>query len=124
MGKEHLGLKILVIVMGILIIIGTAVVAYTIISRLAAGGKDKAVVASDNVQAAAEVMPTRKWKPRPLKPFGDVSAAIPKGAVIKEMTADRRRMLLRLRLPSGDQAVYVFSLATGERLGTIKLQPE
>ena len=122
--NQHLGLKILVIVMGIMIIIGTAIVAYTIISRVLAGSKDNAVVASDTAQPREEMSRVNNWKPRPLKAFGDVSSVIPKGAVIEEMTADRRRLLLRLRLSSGEQAVHVYSLVSGERLGTIELKSE
>jgi hypothetical protein len=132
MGKQHLGLKFLVIFMGILIVVGVGVVAYTIISRLASGGKvvpDKATAATAPLRAGQSEKSGRlpgvhHGKLRALKPFGDVAAKIPAGAVIEEMTTDRRRLILRLRLTSGDQAVYVFNLRTGERLGTIRLQVE
>ena len=129
MGKQHLGLKILVIVMGILIIIGAAVVAYTIISRLAAGGKVTEPVsarsAAVDTQAAAKMSERlRDWKPRPLKAFGEITAKIPAGAVVEDMRADRRRLVLRLREISGSQSLYIFNAATGERLGIIRLQAE
>jgi hypothetical protein len=124
MGKQHLGLKILVIGMGILIIIGTGVVAYTIISRLAAGGKEAATQKAVEVPAKPETVQRSNRKPRKLKPFGNVIAHIPKDAVIEEMTTDRRRLILRLRLASGEQSVHVFNLRTGEKLGVVQLQAE
>ncbi|MBT3787460.1 MAG: hypothetical protein HN725_21895 [Alphaproteobacteria bacterium] len=130
MGKQHLGLKFLVIFMGILIIVGVGVVAYTIISRLASGGKvvpDKTTTAPAPARQSEKALAlpgALQGKLRALKPFGDVAARIPAGAVVEEMTTDRRRLILRLRLTSGEQAVYVFNLRTGERLGSIRLQVE
>ena len=130
MENQHRGLKFLVIFMGVLIILGVSVIAYTIISRLAAGGKTESpqtvaqTVAPTATQPVAAQRPHSKWKLRPLKAFGDVTAKIPAGAVIEEMTTDRRRLILRLRLATGEQAVHIFNLANGERLGSIKLQAE
>jgi hypothetical protein len=124
MEKQHLGLKFLVIFMGILIIVGIGVIAYTIISRLAAGGKATQAPTQVVEQIKAPATPVRKWQPRPLKPFGDVSAKIPAGSVIEDMETGRRRLILRLRLASGQQALHIFNLTTGERLGVISLQAE
>jgi hypothetical protein len=126
MENQHRGLKFLVIFMGVLIILGVSVIAYTIISRLTAGGKSDSpeTVTKAASQPAAVQGAHPKWKPRPLKAFGDVTAKIPAGAVIEEMTTDRRHLILRLRLVSGEQSVHIFNLRTGERLGSINLQAE
>jgi hypothetical protein len=126
MENQHRGLKFLVIFMGVLIILGVSVIAYTIISRLTAGGKSDSPQTATQAEAQTAKTQIRhsKWKQRPLKAFGDVTAKIPAGAVIEEMTTDRRRLILRLRLATGEQAVHIFNLANGERLGSIKLQAE
>ena len=130
--NQHRGLKFLVIFMGVLIIIGIGVVAYTIISRLVAGVSvtdpktvEAPVVSARQVASPQPVTdPVTKRTPRPPEPFGDVTAKIPGGAVIEETTTARGRLILRLRLPGGGQAIQILSLRTGERLGLIRLQPE
>jgi len=118
--------------MGVLIIVGIGVVAYTIISRLAAGVSVTAekTPVTENVAPAVTASPqpladrSRQWKPRPLKAFGEVAADIPAGAIVESMTSDRRRLILNLRLAGGTgQEIHVFSLDTGERLGLIRLKP-
>ncbi len=111
MNKNFLGLKILVAVMGVMIIVGVGIVAYTIISRMNAG---------EPIAGAARE-PVRKW-PSP-KAFGDVDVKLPAGAVVEEMESGLRRLTVRIRTADGEQHILVFDLADGRKLGTIRLAP-
>ncbi len=91
------GLTIFVAVMGVVIIVGFAVVVATIAGRLARG-----VGAS---------------------PFAAKAIIIPKGARVRGMTAEGNRLVLRFSLPEGGQQILVIDLATGAQLGTIALKP-
>lgn len=111
MSGNFMGLKILVSVMGVLIVIGTGVVTYTIIKRMNAGEASSA-----DAQA-----PSLKAKRLPLEAFGDVSAKLPAGAVVEEMIAERRRLMVRIRKADGGTTILVFDLSDGRRLGGIEL---
>ena len=93
------GLKALVIVMGVLIVAGLAVVVATIASRSSGGGGDTAG-------------------------FGVARIAIPPGATVVGTTATGQRLVVRLRLADGTARLVVIDPATGQRLGTIDLAPE
>jgi hypothetical protein len=94
-------LKVLVTVMGIVIIVGFGVVAAVIAGRLAR--RDPAG------------MPHA---------FSAAAVAIPRGARIEAMTTASDRLVLDLALLGGSREIVVIDLATGTRLGTIKLHPE
>ncbi len=99
------GLKALVIGMGILIVIGLAVVVVTIAKRT-----------SDRSGGGADTAPTGR--------VFATDVAIPAGARVVETTADGGRVLVRLALPGGKSRILVIDAATGRRLGTIDLVPE
>ena len=93
------GLKILVVVMGIMLVVGFAVLVATIAGRISRGGP----------------------APSPPSPFAGQAIDIPRGARIEAMTAGTDRLIVGLALPQGDRQLVVIDLATGTRLGTIEL---
>ena len=95
------GLKVLVVVMGVMIVIGFAVLIAGIASKMS----------RDRPGASAE------------RPFGATALDIPHGARIEAMTAAPNRLILELALPDGQLQLVVIDLATGARLGTIALRP-
>jgi Family of unknown function (DUF6476) len=94
------GLTIFVAVMGVVIVLGFAVVIATIAGRLARG---------DGGGPHAFTAPP---------------IAIPKGARVAAMTAGANRLVLRLELAGGGQEIVIIDLASGRRLGTIALNPQ
>ncbi len=107
-------LKGLVIAMALLIAIGLAVVAVTIVGRLGDGGAGSAGdgrTAAPKGPAAAEAS----------RVFGDVRVALPPGSDIVETMVDGGRLIVRLRLENGATRMLVIDLATGKRLGALDL---
>lgn len=94
------GLKILIVVMGVMIIVGFAVLIAVIGGRLSRGG---------SAASAA-------------RPFTAAAIDVPRGARIEAMTAGTGRLVLELALPEGGRQLVVIDLATGARLGTIELR--
>jgi hypothetical protein len=93
------GLTVFVAVMGVVIIVGFAVVIATIAGRLARGeGGGPHVFTAPPIE-------------------------IPNGSRVAAMTADANRLVLRLELPGGRQQIVIIDLASGRRLGTIALEP-
>ncbi len=90
-------LTIFVIVMGVVIVVGFAVVMATIAGRFAKSGA--------------------------IRPFTAEAIRVPKGARVRAMTAEGNRLILRLSLPEGGQQILILDLATGARLGAIALKP-
>jgi hypothetical protein len=107
MNNNFLGLKILVSVMGAMIIIGTAIVAYTIFKRLGEPSRGSEFASHINVSSP--------------KSFGEIPVRLPNEAVVAEMIAEGARLMLRIRTPDGRQSIAVFNLNTGERLGMLHL---
>ena len=100
--------------MGVMIIIGTAVVGYTIIQRQKAG---KATVGNQgSPQSSLQQSPQQS----PMS-FGEVMAKLPTDAVVEEMVGERDRLMVRIHTPDGAQSILVFDLRTGQRLGVIRL---
>jgi hypothetical protein len=91
-------LKVLVIVMGVAILAGFALVVVTIATRLGGGREDDGG-------------------------FGRVVAGVPEGCVVAEMVPADERLLLRLDGPEarGCQVILVLDLESGARLGQVDL---
>ena len=90
-------LKILVVVMGVMLIGGFALLVAVVAGRLPRGAS----------------------VPRS---FAATAIDIPRDARIGRMTAGTDRLVLELVLPEGGHQLVVFDLATGARLGTIELR--
>ncbi len=93
------GLKILVAVMGVMLVVGFAVLVGAIAGRISRNGPPPG--AARQVLAAA--------------------IDIPHGARIEALTAGTDRLILALALPEGGRQLLIIDLATGARLGAIDL---
>jgi Family of unknown function (DUF6476) len=94
------GLKILVIVMGVMLVAGFVGLITLIAVRLSRGG------------AAAT----------PARPFAADPIEIPRGARIESMSVGGDRLVLEVALPEGGRQLVVIDLSTGTRLGAIELR--
>lgn len=95
------GLKILVVVMGIMLVVGFTALVAILAERISRGGG-----------------PAR-GAPRP---FAAAAIDLPRGARIEAMTAEADRLVLALTLPEGGRQLVIINLTTGARLGTIELR--
>lgn len=95
------GLKILVVVMGVMLVVGFAALVVVIAGRVSRGGP---------AATAAHA-------------FAAPPIEIPRGARIEAMTAGPDRLILALALPDGERQLLVIDLGKGVRLGTIELHP-
>jgi hypothetical protein len=94
------GLKILVMIMGVMLVVGFAVLLAAIAGRIPRG--------SHTPGAARQLL---------------AAIEIPRGARIEAMTAGTDRLVLGLVLPDGGRELLIIDLATGARLGAIDLRP-
>ncbi len=101
-------LKLLVVVMGILLIAGFAVVVVTIMSRMTQRGTPAA-------PATAATHPA---------PFGQTTVTLPADSLVMEVQGAGDRILLRLDLKDGTEMLVVLDAVTGTELGRIKLDHE
>ena len=99
-------LKVLVVVMGVLLIAGFAVVVVTIMGRLTQRATPPAPVAAH------------------LAPFGNATVMLPPDALVMEVQGAGDRILLRLDLGDGTEMLLVLDAATGNELGRITLDHE
>ena len=89
-------LKVLVVVMGIMLIGGFAVLVAVIAGRLSyKGGTPRSFAAA---------------------------LEIPRGARIEAMAAAADRLVLAMQLPEGSRQLLVIDLITGARVGTVELR--
>jgi len=93
------GLKILVVVMGIMLIVGFTVLVAVVAARMSRSG-------SNPITARA---------------FNGSAIDIARGARIEAMAAGTDRLVLALALPEGGRQLLIIDLTTGARLGTIEL---
>ncbi|MBV8090410.1 MAG: hypothetical protein JO139_12705 [Alphaproteobacteria bacterium] len=91
-------LKTLVVVMGIMLIGGFAVLVAAIMSRVSRTGS-------------------------PSRPFTATAIDIPREARIETMTAGSDRLVLDLLLPDNRRQLLIIDLTTGARVGTVELHP-
>ena len=94
------GLKIAVIVMGVLLVVGVVVLVAAIAARVS-------------------------HKPAPPASRAEFSAPpidLPAGSHIEAMTAGPDRLVIDLVLADGTRQLLILDLATGRRLGTIPLR--
>ncbi len=94
-------LQVLVVVMGILIVAGVAVVVTVIVKR-----------ATQEQEAKG---------PPPLPAFGEVDLTLPDGARVVWATVEAGRLVIHIQ-EAGDAARFeVVDLATGNRLGAVQV---
>jgi uncharacterized protein DUF6476 len=93
------GLKILVVIMGIMLIVGFAVLVAAVAGRMSRGGSS----------------------PTTARAFNGSAIDIPRGARIEAMAAGTDRLALALALPEGGRQLLIIDLTTGARLGSIEL---
>jgi hypothetical protein len=114
-------LKALVIFMGVVIVIGVAVVGVTIYNRMNRLGEAAPMSeATVDSQAAA---PAAAATDVPLPAFGDMSVPVPEGCRVVEMVPAGDRLLLRLGSGQRCNRILIVDLATGTQLGSIDLVP-
>lgn len=91
----------LVIGMGVLIVLGLALVAYGLVGRFSGDGGHA-------------------------RDFGDIALAAPAGCVIAAASAEGNRLVLRLDGPAerGCQQVVALALESGQVLGRVTLTPQ
>ena len=99
-------LKIMVVVMGVLIVAGVAVIA-TDLARRASSGR-----AAPAASAGAS-----------LAGFDEKTVELPKNGRLTGVHTEAGRVVLRVLLPGNKEMLIVLDLATGERLGTINVNP-
>ena len=104
-------LKTLVIVLGVMIVAGIAVIGVTIYHR---------ATNFVNSPVPASTEPDVRTGPGP--GFGPVVLELPPGSRIVEMTAEDDRLILRLGLADGGWQILILDMATGKRLGTFELK--
>jgi hypothetical protein len=92
-------LKVLVVVMGIMLVVGFAVLLVTIAGKMSRSG----------------------FAPPPAHPFAGAAIDIPRGARVEAMTIGADRLAVALALPDGSRELVVIDLATGARLGIVEL---
>lgn len=100
-------LKILVAAMGVMLVLGVAVVIATIAYRAIHQSAPVAVLAPAGG----------------VRGFGSTTVKLPPGAKVAEMRSVGPRLVLRLDRPDGSEVLLVLDADTGTALGTIDLRP-
>ncbi len=100
-------LKILVVVMGVLIVAGIAVIGVTIYNRLAGGGEGRPVAAADGADGR--------------RGFGTVDLSLPEGCEIVDVIAEGERLIVWSGARAGCERVYVYDVSDGTLLGTLDI---
>lgn len=111
-------LKILVIAMGVVIVIGTAVVIITIFQRASVNWNESSVQSTDRAtvsqtHASGQTSPTG---------FGTRTLEIPRDSEIVDMVAQGDRLIVRLKLVDGSLQILILDMMTGYRIGLLELR--
>jgi hypothetical protein len=93
------GLKTLVVVMGVMLVAGVAILIVVIAGRV-----------------------SQKPAPASAQPFAAAPIDIPAGSRIEAMSTGPDRVVLDVVLADGNRQLLVIDLATGRRIGTIPLR--
>ena len=111
-------LKVSVVLMGVLILVGLAVVAITVARR----GSAPPVPAESARGAGPAVSPPLAGAAP--AGFGEATVTIPAGFAPVETRAEGDRMLIRLEGPGHAARILVIDLRTCHTLGTVVLAPQ
>lgn len=106
--------KIASMVMGIMIVVGLAVIGVTIAKRLSGAGEDTAAPTSVSTAAVSAALGAP----------GALDVAIPARSRVVDVQSDGRRLVVRLVLSGGGTAILLLDADTGERLGLLTLIQE
>lgn len=101
-------IKALVIGMGILILVGLAILVYGLTNKFGTTMSDGG---SENGAAADAVA------------FGTIRATLPAGATVANVQMQGGTAMVHVTLPDGGAQIMVFRLSDGRQTGTIELQP-
>lgn len=112
-------LKVSVILMGVLILAGLAVVAITVAKRAGRPGPPAGM--SHEVAPPIAGMPAVASGPAG---FGQVTVNYPAGFEPVETVADGDRLIVRFKSPTGAGRIVILDMKTGRVLGTVTLAPE
>ena len=111
-------MKIAVVVMGLMILGGLGVIAYTIASRLS--GADEQPAAS-----SASLLSGPSTMQQIATDFGTINVVIPNGARLGPVQLDEGRVILRIdNLQKSEAQLMVYDLATGRALGVFNITRE
>jgi hypothetical protein len=111
-------LKVLVAVMGVLIVAGLAVIGVTLVKRIGGEGPAPPAAAVPALGAASLAKGGLGGAQ-----FGDKTVELPKNGRLTGVHTEAGRLVLRVLLPGSREMLIVLDLATGERLGTINVNP-
>lgn len=100
-------LKILVVFLGVLLVGGTAAMVAAVLYRV-------------NHRPAA---PQEAARPAGGRGFDHATIDLPEGARVLSVDASGERLVIRLALAQGGEALLLVDPKTGARLGTIELRP-
>jgi len=110
-------LKALVIVMGVLILAGMAVVGTTLVKRALNPQTTRRMSAAAERGAPSSGSAAER-------PYGPVEIALPPGARILRTSPAGRRLIVELELAGGGERLLVVELESGALLGTIDLKAQ
>lgn len=105
-------IKVAAVVMGVMILVGLAVIGVTIAKRLS-GAEEETPVAT---------APAARPATAPQAP-GDLTVPVPSRARVLSTVLNGRRLAITLELPGGRTAVLLIDADTGDRLGLLTLAP-
>lgn len=105
--------KIAAVIMGIMIVVGLAVIAVTIVKRVANKVGDSAPIEEPRTAIPAAL----------IGEIGDLTAKLPAGAKIEALSLSGNALLLSIDL-AGQKEVLIIDVTSGAWRGRIKLQPE
>lgn len=100
-------LKVLVVVMGVMLVAGFAVLIVTIMNRMGRGA------AVQPAPVAAKIKPDAA---------ATASIALPPGATVVDMTAAGQNIVLRIKRPDGSEALFIVDADSGTLARTIELR--
>jgi hypothetical protein len=108
-------LTLIVIVMGVMIVGGLAVLGVTIAARMAHPARHAGASASTSVDSGSSGSPPRPFVAPPID--------VPAGAHVEAIGAGPSRAVVAVALPDGSRRLLIIDLATGRELGQVPLRP-
>jgi hypothetical protein len=123
-------LKHLVIVLGIFIVAGLALLAYGFVKKaqdpdwklldIIVSRPAKPPVDADTAVGTAPAG-TQPYRPRPIEPFADIDLGLSEGCIVVDVAPARGRAFLTIGPPGPCHRVIVVDIVKGRVLGTIRV---